>query len=247
MPGVIRQPPRTAAPAFSFDDLERRGQAILRRAEAQARDVLDAARQRAAHEAEAIRQAAHAEGLAAGRAEGRQTVEAEARAEAERTRDEAQRRALSEARQRLQKLERSLLTLFRSVSERQHHLLAASERGLIRLALAVAERVCKTVVARDSATARENVRALLEIVRRRPGLRVRVHPEELAALAEVLPELQGEIDGLAEVELTADASLERGGVAVQHDEGSIDASVETQLARIAAALIDEAAGTEAGP
>ncbi|MEZ4339423.1 MAG: FliH/SctL family protein [Sandaracinaceae bacterium] len=95
-------------------------------------------------------------------------------------------------------------------------------------ALAIATAVARRIVGDALAAEPERVRAMVERatarVARARRTTVRVHPDDLA-LVESLP-----------ATCVADASLTRGDCVVESDLGDVDGRVETQIARLLAAL-----------
>lgn len=182
-------------------------------------------RQRARQEAQAIREAARAEGWEAGRAEG----EREGRAQ-----------AIREVAARLERLLGEMTALVEEARRRRDHALALAEEDVVKLALAVAERVVRREVAAGPAVTRA---VLQDVLREMPGagegrVVVRVHPDEHRLLADAdLGLLQG-VEGPVQVQWRADPEVEPGGCIVEAELGSIDAGLETRLVEVAAGLLD---------
>jgi len=223
--GVIRREQFAAGRPFSFADLEAQGREILRRAEAQAQELLHAAERRGQQLAEQQRQVAYRAGLAEGRAAGQKQAYEEARAQ-----------AVDDARAQVTELITALTACLSEFEESKRRLLAAAESGLIELALAIARRVCKLEVGTSTAAARANARALLEMARHADDAELHLHPDEYAQLHDLAPEFTAGVDQLAHVRLVSDASVSRGGCRLSMGSGEIDATLETQLDRIAATL-----------
>lgn len=228
MPGVIRKERVNAAPAFSFADLERQAADVLARARTQAAAILADAEARA----DALRAAREAEarerGLAEGRRQGLEQITREAAA-----------RAAADARERLNKLAAALEAALREFEQQRHNLLADAEHGLIELAVAIARRVCKRDAARAGDTAAANARALLALVQHQADAELLLNPDDHAALQESLNALIASTARLSHVKLAADEGVPRGGCRLRGVHGEIDATLETQLDRIAAALLGE--------
>ncbi len=109
-----------------------------------------------------------------------------------------------------------------------------AEEDLVRLAVAIARRVLWRELSVDPGAIRGIVKAALEGIDIQEIVRIRVHPEVASLLEEWL---RGR--GAAErVEVVPDGSLDRGGVVVETERGSLDASVETQLEEIERGLVD---------
>lgn len=227
--------------AFSLEDLGAQARALLEQARQEASRLHAAALQAAAASVQAEKQRAFLRGLEEGRAAG-----------LEQARREAARTALDEARESLAALAGSLATALRDFEQARRRLIASAEAGLIGLALAIARRVCKTQAAGDGEVARANVRHLLELVRHEHDLQLRLHPADADTLREALPELLTAAESLAHVELILDEGVGRGGCVLTSRQGTIDATLDTQLDRIAEALtgrppLEEPSGAQRVP
>lgn len=119
-----------------------------------------------------------------------------------------------------------------AVEEQRASLVAAGERDLVKLALAVAARIVKSEVVLNRPVAAENLRHAIGLVASRRELQVLLHPDDLACVEEFLPELRREFADLRKISLEGLASVERGGVIVQTREGSVDATIDAQLEQI---------------
>jgi flagellar biosynthesis/type III secretory pathway protein FliH len=74
------------------------------------------------------------------------------------------------------------------------------------------------------------------------SLSLRVHPDDLAALAAARPAWLAELGVQADVALVADPAVGRGGCIVETPAGRIDARLETQLDALERALRDAVVG-----
>jgi flagellar assembly protein FliH len=105
------------------------------------------------------------------------------------------------------------------------------------LALAIARRVCKLPVETAPEAARANARHLLEAVQHDGDLELRVNPADCDTLRDVAAEVLRCGDELEHVQVTADPAVAPGGCVLSTPDGRIDASIETQLQRIAEAIL----------
>jgi flagellar assembly protein FliH len=225
---VLRPAKLASGPAFSFEDLEGKARAILDQAHAQARRIVAEAKEEGRRHAAQLEKEAYPRGLEQGRRQGFE----QARAEAADT-------ALQEARQDLAQLVQALAAGLEAFEDSKRRLLASAECGLLELALAIARRVCKHDVGMSSAAACANARALLAMVRHEDDLELHVDPADYEKLRQTMPELVAATGRLAHVDVVADAAVGRGGCVLHTRDGTIDASVETQLDRVAAALVEK--------
>ena len=176
----------------------------------------------------------HEEGFAAGYAEGARRGEAAARAE------HAERLATISA-----AWERAL----GSFEAAREDMLLHARTDALALAIAVAERVTKRVAACDPGVAAAQMEAALRLITHPSRVVVAVCPDDLDHAKAELERLRGLVDAARHSEIVADASLSRGSVRVRSGRGVIDATIEAQLERVAAALLPggAAAASDARP
>ncbi len=236
MGAVIRREDALSAREFSFADVERQAREILAQAQRKGRELLAAAEARARDVIEARKQEAHRTGLAEGRRDGLEQALAEARDA-----------ALRDAQADLTRLAEALTAALADYERRKHHLLALAEADLIKLAIAIARRVCKLRVETSVASTQANVRALLDMIKHHEDLELRVSPAEYDLLRQILPELTRRAAESEHVAIQADPEVARGGCRLCTRDGTIEASVEEQLDRIAQALCADNPHEPAGP
>lgn len=228
MPTIIRREHAARQAPFTFQDVERRAEDILSAAREEAQRIVFASKLMIHEETARRGEEGYAAGVAKGRIAGMELI-----------RSESWNTVIHEQRARLQGLADALLAMMRDFDSRKRALIADAESGLIELALEIARRICKNAVARGPEVAVANAAALLDLVRGHDDVELHVSPTELDLIREVLPKFVKDADKLAHIRLTADEAIDRGGAALHTVDGIIDASISTQLDRVAAALSDE--------
>ena len=110
----------------------------------------------------------------------------------------------------------------------RHKIMEEAEPELVRLALGIAERVLHQQVALDRGVVIEMAKVAIARLIERDTVTVRVNPADLERMREHRDELiaMGDIRNLRVVE---DQRVDRGGVVVDTDAGTIDARISTQL------------------
>ncbi|MCL4741884.1 MAG: hypothetical protein KJZ54_06725 [Phycisphaerales bacterium] len=212
--------------AMDLGDLARRASVMRQAAIAEAERIIADAVAKAEVESVEIRARAaeegRAEGLERGLVEGR---------------EQGRREAFDEAKARLGALEAAWADALSAFEARREGMLVEAKRDVLDLAVEIGRRVTKRVARSDPGVAVEQAREAIALVARPTRLRVAVHPDDLSALREAMPSLMERFAGTAHAELRPDPSLDRGSCVVETDRGgTIDASIGTQLERIAAAL-----------
>jgi flagellar biosynthesis/type III secretory pathway protein FliH len=221
------------AVVLDLGDLRRAAEALESRAAARAKQIVDDARA----ERERLIDGAFEKGFEAGCAEGLAKGDLEGR---EKGRTEALQRHGAEI--------ASLIEAWRGALERfeaaREDLVLDASAQAPALALSIAERVIKRAVQADPAVIGEQLSAALALLVAPSRLAVFTHPEDLEAAKMVLPSLVERLLGGAHSTLEADPRLSRGSVVIRTPEGAVDASIETQLDRIARAILTGGSGAE---
>ena len=180
-----------------------------------AADVLSAAH----GEAEQIREQARAVGEAEGRAAGMAAV-----------RDE------------LQPALTALSTAVAELGALRAQVIGELETDAVALGLRIAEHVVAGAIAVEPQRVVDVAATALRRITERRHVTLVVNPADLELLAEAVPGLQSELGGIEHCNVQSDRRVGRGGVLARTDEGEIDASIETQLARVREIVASELGG-----
>ena len=194
---------------------------------AEARRFLEEAKQQAAAliaEAEghvdALKQAANEQGLEEGRAAGR---------------EEGVRLAREELAHELEVAHQMAASLL----EARHDLVASAEPAMLRLALDVARTVIAKEVEADPDVLKGTLtRAMLKAAGEE-RMRLRLHPDDVVRLGTYLDNLATRFSARG-VDVVPDPAVGRGGVIVETRSGTVDARMETQVAKIEQSLLSVA-------
>jgi len=216
----------TQVSTFSMADIEKQAKLVLLGAKVRAERLLMAAQE----EAEQLKREAHAQALVEGRKEGLAQG-------LEQGRQQGKDQALAEQRQQLAQLAAAMTQAVQELEASKLQLEAEGKTAVIRLAIAIAERVTKRLGAVDPQVAVANVEEALRLVVHGTDVRIAVHPSQKGMLAEVLPRIQAKWPALKHVDLIAEAALAPGGCRIFSGAGQIDADLDLQLTRIAEELI----------
>ena len=120
-------------------------------------------------------------------------------------------------------------------------MLARVEPAAVAIAARMAEKIVGRAVALDPTIMAAIAAEAVAACRTRDGLvQLRVHPEDLAAVAPAHAALVDRLGGEATLELVADEAVERHGCVVDTPVGRVDARLATQLAALSRALAEDA-------
>jgi flagellar assembly protein FliH len=212
---------------FSMADIERHAKSIVVAARGRAERLILAAQQ----EAEDLKRAAHAQALVDGKKEGIVRGIEEGRAM-------GREQSLNEQRQQLSSTLAALTDAVQQLDASRIHLESEAKTAVVRLAIAIADRVTKRMGRLDTAVAEANIDEALRLVVQSADVRIAVHPSQKATLTELLPRLQAKWPNLKHVDLIADGTLTPGGCRLfSAGGGQVDADLDLQLERIAKELL----------
>jgi len=214
----------SSAVAFHFDDIARQAELHREAARRESESLLEAGRRKA----EELREVGHREGYERGYREGRERAERES---AERVREEVAHR-LSD----LTPVCQEIVEQFEAERDAWR---AGRETGVVRLACAMAAKIVKGEVERDSEVVRRVVAEALSLAAGSPTVRLRLHPADAERLGSPLPAALAPMERIARIEVVPDATIRRGGCVVETEHGVVDAQIETQLRRIEKELAGE--------
>jgi flagellar assembly protein FliH len=122
----------------------------------------------------------------------------------------------------------------------RHKIIEGAEPEIVRLSVAIAERILTQHIALDPNTVLEMTRSAVARLVSRETVTVRVNPADIETMREHREQLMAmnDIDNLRIIE---DQRVDRGGVLLETDAGTIDAKVSTQLREVRRLLaVDDA-------
>jgi len=218
----LAPPAMREAIVLDLGDLGAQAEKIREQAKQEAEAILVAAQEvaqqlKAASE-EAAAERGHAEGLARGLEEGRA---------------QGKQEALAEAQEQLNALTAAWSATADGWQQQRSAMQRDAREAVLDFALRVAEKVVHRVIELDGDTATRQVEAALESVLSAHDVTVRIHPDDRVVVEDALPKLVMHMGGLEHVTLVDDEAMGRGGCALSCGSGEVDATIETQVARIA--------------
>ena len=220
---------------FTFNDIEREADAIISSARDQASQVLKQANK----DAELIRQDAQREGfeggLAAGQQEGQQLGK-----------QEALKQSLQAFNKSTEGLQKALGQLFSSLTNERGRLVAELKTELLKLSLTIAGRVVKRVIDCDHDTAIRNLEQAIALVDGASQVEVQLHPDDVASCEEFAKSILASAKQTPMLKVCASEVVTRGGCVLHSNYGMVDATIESQISRLAEVIVPDADNRDAG-
>lgn len=239
MPLLKRQnatPALKDAIVLDLADVSRQAERIREQARAQAERIVQDAERRARELTENAEAKGREQGHAAGYAQGVEEGRAQGHAE-----------ALEQHKDQLAKLEASWTEAAEAWSQHRQQLEREAHRGVIELAVKLAEKLVHRLVEVDQTVIADQLAAALEHVLRPLDVSVQIHPDDRPLLEQALPDILNRFPHLEHIDLIDDEAVGRGGCVLSFGQGQVDATIDTQLDRIVRALVpgDDARSAEA--
>lgn len=213
---------------FQMRDVEHQAAGLVELARKQAANVLT----RADAEAERMREDARGEGFDEGRREGLEAGRREGL-------EEGRQAAYSEHATQLTHLVQTLSAALVEIETHRQALADEAAAAIARLSVALAEKVTKRKGFLDPGVLERNVAAAARLATDSHDVRLVVHPSQVEQLIEVVDELKLQWPALAHATVVEDDGIAPGGVRLQAVGCEVDATLETQLEKLAAELLPE--------
>lgn len=122
------------------------------------------------------------------------------------------------------------------VGDLKKKLLADAEEQMLRLVVAVAEKVMYTEVATNSQVILGVLREAIKGVVEREGMKIRLNPLDYVFIMDMKADFIREFDRLKNVSFEEDESIQRGGALLETLGGEVDARLEQRLMEVKGAL-----------
>ncbi|OUU20921.1 MAG: hypothetical protein CBC13_09745 [Planctomycetia bacterium TMED53] len=110
-------------------------------------------------------------------------------------------------------------------------------RDTVALSRGIAERIIRRELDQLPQLVLENIEVAVQRISDRRRLCIEVHPADLEAVVQFLPELGRRIRGAEAAEVVGQEFIQRGGCRIQSETGQVDLRIDTQLDLIESALI----------
>ena len=186
------------------DDASRDAQQLVRDAQARAVALLEDAQRRVTE----IETQAHQQGFEQGVSDGRTAAQAE-----------------------MDEMLETMRGLVEMARIERHKIIDTAEPEILRLSVAIAERILNQHVALDPNTVMEMVKSAIMRLVNREKVTVRVNPSDIETMRAHREQLMSmnDIDNLRVIE---DQRVDRGGIVIETDAGTIDSKISTQLREV---------------
>lgn len=214
------------AVVLDLGDLGRQAAKLRAKAEQDAARILDAAEA----EADRLIEAAHAQGYEQGEADGHESGLA-------RGRQAGHAEAISQTTDALTQIQDAWLQAAATFDAERATMEREAQHAVLELAVRLAQRIVHRTIEVQPDAVLDVAAEALSMVMRPLDVSLAIHPDDRPLLDEAMPRLTAGLANVQRVHLIDDPTITRGGCILTHGQGRIDATIDTQLQRIAEALL----------
>ncbi len=124
------------------------------------------------------------------------------------------------------------------ISAERIELIGGAEQAVLKIAIALAERIVKEKVEIDEEAVLQTVREALSLAADRQEIVLRVHPDDLALVKEHQSDWLAKLDDADSIRMEGDSRVTRGGCLVETETGEVDGRIEKQFQTMTRTLIE---------
>lgn len=159
--------------------------------------------------------------------------------EAEKQGFEAGRAAgFAEGKTEVERLINRLHTILERAQDKRAEILAETEQQVVDLVLVIARKVIKVISENQRNVVVSNVVQALRKVKGRGDIIIRVNVEDLKLTSEHTKDFIQLIEGVKNIRVIEDSSVDRGGCIIETEFGEIDARIVSQLAELEQKILE---------
>lgn len=168
----------------------------------------------------------------------------EAKEEADKYRNDAHKKGFDEGREEgflagkeeVDRLIQRLTIVLSTAIHKRNEIIEEAEAQVIDLVITIARKVVKSITESQKRVVYDNIVSALQKLKGRAEVTIRVNTEDLMMTTKHKKEFIEMIEGIEQVRILEDNSVDKGGCIISTDFGSIDARISTQLSEIEAKI-----------
>jgi len=206
---------------------------VLERSREEARRMLREAQADGVRIRKEASEQGYEEGFRRGYEAGKQTGHEDAYTEAQKRFEADQTQTLA-----------ALAAVMEEWAQRKRDLLIDARQDVVRFAARLAEKVTRQVGAVHAESAAANLEAALAMVEKATDVVAHINPADRQTIEKFGAALDGRLRSAANFAIVEDAAVAPGGCRVTTADAEIDATLDTQIARIVELMVSQAAPVE---
>ncbi|EAT15805.1 hypothetical protein HTZ97_14675 [Desulfuromonas acetoxidans] len=156
--------------------------------------------------------------------------------------DEGKQAGLDEANAQLSKTTKALAEACRQLSGQRQKMLDGSREDMLRIVLAIAERVVLTELSVHREAINRTIQQAIQAAVSAEEFHIKINPADMDVVQGHKPLFIASLTGLTNIEFVADPSVTAGGCILESPVGRVDATIEAQMEEIVQTLRDSISG-----
>ncbi len=214
------------AVVLDLGDLQQEAERLRREAQLQAERITQQAQEEADQLIAQADERGYQQGLERGRKEGFAQGDKEGRAV-----------LLQEFKPQLEQITESWPAALEQWEVDRREMFLAARGDVLQFSFALAQKIIARTVQTDGTVIEDQLAEALSMVSQPTSVLITIHPDDRETVNNILPELLEKAHNCEHADLAEDAAMQRGGCIVTTKGGCVDATIETQLDRIAQVLL----------
>lgn len=146
--------------------------------------------------------------------------------------DEGREEGFSIGKEEVDRLITRLNIILSSAIKKRNEIIVEAEAQLIDIVIIMARKVVKTISESQKRVVYDNISEALKKLKGRAEVTIRVNTEDLQMTTKHKKEFIQMIEGIEQVRILEDNTVDKGGCYITTDFGSIDARIATQLSEL---------------
>jgi len=164
--------------------------------------------------------------------EVRKTLDGELKAAQDKGRDEGKEAGYAEGKAEVERLVSRTQVMLERAQDKRGEILNETEKEIIDLVLLISRKVIKVISENQEGVIISNIIQALRKVKSKGTCLIRVNMEDLQLATEHKEEFIKLVEGVKDIQILEDTTVDKGGCIIQTEFGEIDARISSQLAEL---------------
>jgi flagellar assembly protein FliH len=170
--------------------------------------------------------------------EVRKTLDGELKAAQEKGMEEGKKTGYADGKAEVERLISRTQTMLERAQDKRGEILAESEKEIIDLVLMISRKVIKVLSENQEGVIISNVIQALRKVKTKGTCLIRVNIDDLQLATEHKQEFIKLVEGVKDIQILEDTTVDKGGCVIETDFGEIDARISSQLAELETKILE---------
>ena len=134
--------------------------------------------------------------------------------------------------EKIKPLEEQLRRMIEEMESFKKVYLKHLEPEAVNMIINICNKIIKDKLEHDRKIVIRNVRAVFKELTDKECIKIRIHADDVVLMHEFKPQLLEMFHDIQKLEIVADEHVDRGGCIIETNEGSVDATIKTQMKKL---------------